>query len=117
MAFTLSFRLMGCITLLIFIINLALAVAIDVAFWGMGWTMGLAGAIAFIDFLIAYAISEDAALSPRDFFWNSEWGIFCKKLAWAWGTALVIYAIAYLGLTFLTGTDILGILNCNLFAA
>lgn len=102
---------MGCLTLLIFLFNLTIAVAIDAAFWGMGWTLGLAGAIAIIGFLLAYAISEEAALSPRDFFWNSEWGIFCKKLTWAWGTALVVYAIAYFGLSFLTGIDVLGVLN------
>lgn len=102
---------MGCITLLIFLLNLAIAIAVDIAFWNIGWTLGLAGVFAIIGFLIAYAISEDAALSPRDFFWNSEWGIFCKKLAWAWGTALVIYAIAYIAIMFISGIDILGILN------
>ena len=103
--------MMGCLTLLIFLINLLIAIAIDVAFWGIGWPLGLAGVIAIIGFLIAYAISEDAALSPRDFFWNSEWGIFCKKLAWAWGTALAVYAISYIGLSLLFGIDVLGILN------
>lgn len=102
---------MGCITLILFFINFAIAVAVDIAFWGIGWSLGLAGAIAIVGFLIAYAISEDVALSPRDFFWNSEWGIFCKKLAWAWGTALVIYAIAYFAIMFISGIDVLGILN------
>ena len=101
---------MGCITFFLLLINLVAVVALDVAFWGIGWQIGLAGVFAIIGFLIAYAISEDAALSPRDFFWNSEWGIFCKKLGWSWGTALAIYAIAYLAIAYLGG-DVLGIMN------
>ena len=99
---------MGCITFFLLLINILVVLAIDIVCWSIGWQLGLAGIIAIIGFLIAYVISEDAALSPRDFFWNSEWGIFCKKLGWAWGTALAVYAIAYLALALAFG-DILNI--------
>jgi len=91
---------MGFITFFLLLINIMVVFAIDVACWSIGWQLGLAGLIAIIAFVIAYAISEEAALSPRDFFWNSDWGIFCKKLQWAWGTALAVYAIAYIALAF-----------------
>jgi hypothetical protein len=101
---------MSFITFFLLLINILVVFAIDVACWSIGWQLGLAGIIAIIAFVIAYAISEEAALSPRDFFWNSDWGIFCKKIKWAWGTALAVYAIAYIALAFAFG-DILGVMN------
>lgn len=100
---------MGCITFFLLAINIAAVIALDVAFWSIGWQLGLAGIVAIIAFFIAYSISEEAALSPRDFFWNSEWGIFCKKLGWAWGAALAIFALAYIGLAYAFG-DVLGVM-------
>ena len=100
--------MMGCLTFIILLINIAIAIFIDIVFWNIGSSLGIAGIFAILGFIIAYSISEEAALSPRDFFWNSEWGIFCKKLAWAWSTALVVFAVAYIISAYL-GNDVLGI--------
>ena len=94
---------MGCLTLLLLLVNLVIVIGLDIAFWSIGWQVGVAGIVAILAFLIAYSLSEEVALSPRDFFWNSEWGIFCKKLSWAWGMALVFFAVAYIALAYFTG--------------
>ena len=101
---------MGCITFFLLAINIAVVIALDVALWDIGWQLGLAGIVSIIAFFIAYSISEETALSPSDFFWNSEWGIFCKKLGWAWGAALVIFALIYIGLAYAFG-DVLGVIG------
>ncbi len=83
---------MGCITGLLLIISVGALLAFDILFWTVSWIYGLIGILALIAFLIAYGMAEEFSLSPRDFIRNSEWGIFCKKIGWAWGVALMVYA-------------------------
>ena len=56
-------------------------------------------------------LSEGVEQSPRDFFWNREWGILQETCMCVWKTALAVYAVAYFCLIFFTRIDILGILN------
>lgn len=85
---------MGCIASLLLILSVGVLIVFDVAFWSMSWVYGLIGVLTIFAFIIAYAVSEDFSLSPRDFIRNSSWGILCKKLGWAWGVALMVYAAA-----------------------
>lgn len=79
------------------------------SFLFLGWQIGLAVLIALPAFIIAYSLSEKFAISRRDKYRNSEWGIFCKKICWAWSSALIIYAIAYIAIGYNFG-DPLGIM-------
>ncbi len=99
-----------------FIIHLLLLLcmfAVDamhvLAWFFFGWQIGVAGLIATIAFILAYGLSVDAALSPRDFWSNSEWDIFCKKMSWAWGVAAIIYAISYIVIAYFYG-DVIGVM-------
>lgn len=74
---------MGCVTSLLLLLSIGVLVVFDILFWSMSWILGLIGILAIITFIIAYAVSEDFSLSPKDFLWNSDWGIFCKKIGWA----------------------------------
>lgn len=101
---------MAAITFFLLMVNVAAIFAIDILMWSMiGWQLGVAGLVGIIAFLIAYVVSEEVTLSPRNFFLNSDWGIFCIKLKWAWTMAAIAYAVVYIALAFIGG-DILEIL-------
>ena len=85
---------MGCLTSLLLLLSIGIFIVFDVFFWSVSWIFGLIGILAIVAFVIAYAVSEDFSLSPRDYIRNSDWGIFCKKIGWAWGIALRVYAAA-----------------------
>ncbi len=93
---------MGCITSLFLMLSIIIILAFDIFFWSVSWSLGVIGILALLGFIIAYALAEEIALSPRDFFWNSEWGVFCKKIGWAWSVALIVYAVSYLIMYFIT---------------
>lgn len=93
---------MGCITSLFLMLSIIIILAFDIFFWSVSWSLGVIGILALLGFIIAYALAEDIALSPRDFFWKSEWGVFCKKIGWAWSVALIVYAVSYLIMYFIT---------------
>lgn len=91
---------MGCITVLILLCNIGLIVAADVLLWMYSATMGLFGLIGVVVFFIAHALSTQMSLAPRDFWRNSEFDIFIKKLAFAniaalmaWGGSIIIAAM------------------------
>ena len=70
---------MGCLTSLLLLLSIGIFIVFDVFFWSVSWIFGLIGIFAIVAFIIAYAVSEDFSLSPRDYIRNSDWGIFCKK--------------------------------------
>ena len=91
---------MGCITALIFLCNVGLIIAADVLLWMYSAVMGLFGLIGVVVFFIAYALSTEMSLAPRDFWINSEFDILIKKLAFAniaalmaWGGSLIVAAM------------------------
>lgn len=86
---------MGCIITLLLIINIVFVIAIDVICWIVEWQKGLAGVFGVIGFLTAYAISVEMSIAPREFWTNSEFDIFKKKLGYAWGTMIIVWCIAY----------------------
>lgn len=94
---------MGCITSLLLLLSVGVLIIFDIFFWSVSWIFGLIGIIAIIAFVIAYCVAEDFSLSPRDYFRNSEWGIFCKKMGWAWGVALMVYAAITVVVLFVAG--------------
>lgn len=94
---------MGCVTSLLLLLSIVILIVFDVFFWSISWVFGLIGILTIIAFVIAYGVSEDFSLSPRDYIRNSDWGIFCKKIGWAWGVALMAYAAAAVIVLFAAG--------------
>ena len=75
---------MGCITFFILLCNIVAIIILDVLLWiHYSATMGLIGLIGLVAFFIGYALSIEISIAPRDFWWNSEFGIFIKKLVFA----------------------------------
>ena len=86
---------MGCITLFLLLCNIVVIIALDVFLWmHYSVTMGLIGLIGLVAFFIGYALSVEISIAPRDFWWNSEFDIFIKKLTFANSTALFVWGIA-----------------------
>lgn len=82
---------MGCITAFIFLCNIILIVGVDVFLWTHSATMGLLGILGIIAFFISYALSVEISIAPRDFWANSEFDIFIKKIGFANTTALMVW--------------------------
>lgn len=82
---------MGCITAFLFLCNIILIVGVDIFLWTHSATMGLLGIVAIIAFFIAYALSVELSIAPRDFWTNSEFDVFIKKLGFANTTALIVW--------------------------
>ena len=80
---------MGCITFVLLVLNIIALVAIDIMFWAESAASGLAGVFGIIAFFIGYALSVEVTIAPRDFWVNSAFGIFIKKLGVANMTAFV----------------------------
>lgn len=82
---------MGCITAFLFLCNIALIVGVDAFLWTHSATMRLLGIVGIIAFFIAYALSVEITIAPRDFWANSEFDVFIKKLSFANTTALIVW--------------------------
>lgn len=82
---------MRFITALIFLCNIGLIITADVLLWMYSTTMGLFGLIGVVAFFVAHALSTGMSLAPRDFWTNSEFDIFIKKLAFANTVALIVW--------------------------
>lgn len=88
---------MNLLTKSIYWLSLTAIISIAVlSFVFLGWQIGVSVLIALPTFIIAYALSEKIAISRRDKYSRSEWNVFCKKIGWSWGMALIFYAIAYI---------------------
>ena len=87
---------MGCITFIILAFNIIALIAMDIMFWTESTASGLAGVLGIIAFFIGYALSVEITIAPRDFWVNSAFGIFIKKLGVANMAAFIVWAIVYL---------------------
>jgi hypothetical protein len=56
------------------------------------WSIG--GLIGITSFFIAYAISGDMIIAPRDFWRLSSWQVFKKKVGYALSTYIIVTFIA-----------------------
>lgn len=64
--------------------------------WAESAASGLAGVFGIIAFFIGYALSVEVTIAPRDFWVNSAFGIFIKKLGVANMTAFAVWFIGNL---------------------
>lgn len=95
---------MNIISKIIYWLSVIAVASLAIIAWVfIGWQIGLAGIIAIFTFLISYSLSGKFAISRRDRYTRSEWGVFCKKMTWAWGTALITYGVAYIIISYYFG--------------
>lgn len=75
----------------------------------LGWQIGVAVLVAIPAFIIASALSDKIAISRRDRYTKSEWSVFCKKIGWSWGIAIIVFAVVYIFLAYNFG-DPMGVM-------
>ena len=94
---------MRVLTFLSFVIALTFMVGMDIFLFSEDLLYGIGGVIGIISFFIAYSISGDMIVAPRDYWRLSSWQVFRKKFG---------YGIsAYLMVTFIAATLLSAIFN------
>lgn len=87
---------MGIVSFITLILNIALLVAVDVFAFAAGTFYGVAALIGSAAFFIAYMVSVEVTVAPRDFWVNPSFDVMKKKLKFAWGCAFVTGVFSFL---------------------
>lgn len=85
---------MRVLTFLTFVIAMAFMVAMDVFLFSEDELYGLGGIIGIIGFFIAYSISGDMIVAPRDYWRLSSWQVFRKKFGYGMSTYILVTFIS-----------------------
>lgn len=85
---------MKFIYIIAFLINILIIIAIDLYLWKASWCWGAGGLIGLAGFFVAFRISRDMVLAPRDYWRNSQYSIFKKKIAYGNTIAALTTVIA-----------------------
>ena len=81
---------MRVLSLLTMLIAIAFMIGLNVVLFLERPIYGIAGIVGLIGYFIAYAISVDITVSPNDFWFQSSWEIFKKKIGYAFSTYLIV---------------------------
>ena len=85
---------MRALTFLSFLVAIIFIIGLNIVLFMENTVYGIGGIIGIIGYSIAYVISVDIIIAPRDFWFQSSWQIFQKKMGYAFGTYLIITLIA-----------------------
>ena len=69
-------------------------VGLDIVLWMEEPLYGIGGIVGIVAYFIAYAISGDMIIAPRDFWRLSSWQVFKKKMGYAFSAYLLVTLIA-----------------------
>ena len=85
---------MRVLTFLTFVIAMAAMVGMDIFLFSEDELYGLGGIIGILGFFIAYSISGDMVIAPRDYWRLSSWEVFRKKFGYGMGAYVLVTFIA-----------------------
>ena len=85
---------MRVLTFLTFIIALIFMIGLDIVLFMEDPLYGIGGIIGIIGFFIAYSISGDMIVAPRDYWRLSSWEVFKKKFGYGFSAFMLIGLIA-----------------------
>ena len=85
---------MRVLTFLTFVIAMAAMVGMDIFLFSEDELYGLGGIIGILSFFIAYSISGDMIVAPRDYWRLSSWEVFKKKFGYGMGAYIMVTFIA-----------------------
>lgn len=94
---------MRILTFLTFVISIIFMVGMDIFLFLEDVLYGIGGIIGILGFVIAYSISGDMIIAPRDYWRLSSWQVFIKKFGYGVG--------AYVMVTFLSSGVLAAIFN------
>lgn len=81
---------MRVLTFLTFVIAMIFMVAMDIFLFSEDVLYGIGGIIGIIGFFIAYSISGDMIIAPRDYWRLSSWQVFRKKFGYGMCTYILV---------------------------
>ena len=85
---------MRILTFLTFVITITFMVGMDIFLFSEDVLYGIGGIIGIIGFFIAYSISGDMIVAPRDYWRLSSWQVFKKKFGYGMGAYVLVTFIA-----------------------
>lgn len=85
---------MRVLTFLTFVIAMAAMVGMDIFLFSEDELYGFGGIIGILSFFIAYSISGDMIVAPRDYWRLSSWEVFKKKFGYGMGAYIMVTFIA-----------------------
>ena len=85
---------MRVLTFLSFVIALTFMVGMDIFLFSEDVLYGVGGIIGILGFFIAYSISGDMIVAPRDYWRLSSWQVFRKKFGYGMGAYVMVTFIA-----------------------
>lgn len=80
---------MRVLTFLTFVLAIAFMAAMDIFLFSEDVLYGIGGVIGIVAFFIAYSISGDMIIAPRDYWHLSSWEVFKKKLGYGFGAYIM----------------------------
>lgn len=81
---------MRVLTFLTFLIAMIFMVAMDIFLFSEDVLYGIGGIIGIIGFFIAYSISGDMIIAPRDYWRLSSWQVYRKKFGYGMCTYILV---------------------------
>ena len=81
---------MRVLTFLTFVIAMIFMVVMDIFLFSEDVLYGIGGIIGIIGFFIAYSISGDMIIAPRDYWRLSSWQLFRKKFGYGMCTYILV---------------------------
>lgn len=85
---------MRLVKAIVFVSNLLGLLIINIYLWTVAWSWGLGGLIGIVGFFVGYKLSDGMTIVPRDYWRNSSYEIFKKKLAYGNSIAAATGVIA-----------------------
>lgn len=85
---------MRLLTFLTFVIAMTFMVGMDIFLFSENISYGIGGIIGIIGFFIAYSISGDMIIAPRDYWRLSSWEVFKKKFGYGFGAYITVTFVA-----------------------
>lgn len=74
--------------------SIAFMLGLDLVLWAGNPMFGIGGTLGIIAYFIAYSISGDMVIAPRDFWRLSSWQVFKKKIGYAFTAYLIVTFVA-----------------------
>ena len=85
---------MRVLTFLTFVIAIAFIIVMDILLFSEDVLYGIGGILGIIGFFIAYSISGDMIVAPRDYWRLSSWQVFIKKFGYGMSAYITVTFIA-----------------------
>ena len=85
---------MRVLTFLTFVLAIAFMAAMDIFLFSEDVLYGIGGVIGIVAVFIAYSISGDMIIAPRDYWHLSSWEVFKKKFGYGFGAYIMTTFVA-----------------------